>query len=416
MINFKTHTLENGIRVVTAPMSSTEATAIQIQVGIGTRFETKEKNGISHFLEHVFFKGSKKYQSFFEITSLLDSLGAGYNASTSYEATKFYIQTSSKDFKKGYDVLVDLFKNPLFPEKELARERGVIVEELKMYLDMPQARAAMMNQAQTFPSHPLGFDIGGTISSVQKINRQDIVNYFKEHYSPENIIISVAGNPKGSDWLEMIKRDFENLPTSPIKPYEPFGENQFQPSVDQKVKDVDQANFFLSFPAIKKPDQRRFAFNLMDVIFGSGASSRLNIELREKRGLGYDIGSGINAFLDCGSFYIYGGVKKENLQKTIDLAQKEALKFAEEGPTDEELKRAKGNIRGQITRQMESSSAIADYLTSSLYTYGEILTIHEMLERYEQVTREDVRKLAKEIFDLKKAVISIVGPKEYKLS
>lgn len=416
MINFKIHTLKNGIRVVTAPMSSTEATAIQIQVGIGTRFETKEKNGISHFLEHVFFKGSKKYPSFFEITSLLDSLGAGYNASTSYEATKFYIHSSSKDFKKGYDVLVDLFKNPLFPEKELARERGVIVEELKMYLDMPQARASMMNQTQTFPSHPLGFDIGGTISSVQKINRQDILNYFSEHYSPENIIISVAGNPKGSDWLEMIKRDFENLPTSPIKPYEPFRENQFKPSVDQKVKDVDQANFFLSFPAIKKPDQRRFAFNLMDVIFGSGASSRLNIELREKRGLGYDIGSGINAFLDCGSFYIYGGVKKQNLEKTIDLATKEALKFASEGPSDEELKRAKGNIRGSIARSMESSPSIADYLSSSLYWHEEILPINEIISRYEAVTKEEIQKLAGEIFVKEKAIISVVGPREYKLS
>ncbi len=416
MINFQTYTLENGVRVILAPSQTTEATAIQILVGIGARFETKDKSGISHFLEHMFFKGSTKYPSFFEITSLLESLGAGWNASTGYEATKFYIHTSSKDFQKGYDVLVDLFKNPLFPEQEIDRERSVIMEEIKMYLDIPQARAAIMNQAQTFPDHPLGFDIGGTLESVRNIQRQDIVDYFSEHYSPENIIISVAGNPKDNNWLEMIKRDFGGLKKAPIKPYEPFDKKKFSPSAKQQVKDVDQANFFIAFPAIAKPDKRRYVLNLMDIIFGSGASSRLYIELREKRGLGYDIGSGINAYLDSGSFYVYGGVKKQNLEKTLDLVIQEAKKFVKEGPTDDELIRAKGNIRGTITRQMENSPAIADYLAGSLYYQGKILKIEETVALYEAVTKEEIQALAKDIFDPQKAIISVVGPRKYNLS
>ena len=402
------------MRVVTAPMNSTEATAIQILVGIGTRFETKDKNGISHFLEHMFFKGSKKYPSFFEITSLFESLGAAYNASTGYEATKFYIQTSSKDFKKGYDVLVDLFKNPLFPKGELEVERGVILEELKMYLDIPQTLCSIMNQAQTFPSHPLGYDIGGDITSVNNINRQDIIDYFAEHYSPENIIISLAGK-NAENYLEQIKSDFEKLKKSPIKPYKPFKTDQFKPSAEQKTKDVDQANFFLSFPAISKLDRRRFAINVLNFILGGGASSRLFVELREKRGLGYDIGSGTNSYFDVGSFYIYGGVKKDNLEETLDLAKKEALKFTQEGPTDEELFRAKGNVRGTIVRQMESSASIADYLTSSLYWHKKILTIDEVIKNYELVTKDEIRSLAQEIFDPKRAIISIVGPKNYEL-
>jgi len=371
---------------------------------------------MSHFLEHMFFKGSEKYPGFDKVTTVFDSIGAGYNASTSYEAIRFYIQTCSSDFKKGYDVLKDIFKNPLFNEDYMELERGVILEEIKMYKDMPQAWVGILNQQQSFPNHPLGADLGGDDQTVRNITRDDLMDNWKAHYSPEQMIIALVGDLSDESIIEMVERDFENIPKIENKQFAPFDKNKFAPSIKQEVRKVDQANFVVSFPAIKKADPRRFALNILDIILGASPSSRLYTQIRERRGLAYDVGSGLNAYFDTGTYYIYGGVMADKQEEVYSLILEELEKLKKDGVTDDELERAKGNLRGTITRTLESSYAIADYLCSSLYWYKEILEPAEILNRYEAVAKEDIQALASEIFDPQKAIVSVVGPKEYDLS
>ncbi len=415
MINFSLKTLKNGIRLITCPMDSTEATTIQIMVGTGARFDSLDKSGISHFLEHMFFNGSKNYPTFSEVTHEFDSIGAGYNASTSYEAIRFYLQTCSVDFKRGYNVLKDCFQNPLFKEEFLEKEKGIILEEIKMYKDMPQAWTGILNQQQVFSGHPLGADLGGDETTVRSITRDDLVSNWNEHYSPEQMIIALCGR-FDQKTVEMIEKDFENIPPKTAKKFLPFDPDHFEPSTKQEVRPIDQANFIISFPAFKKPDDRRFALNVMDIILGASPSSRLYTEIREKRGLAYDVGSGINSYFDTGSYYIYGGVKADQVEEVYKIILEEIKKITEEGVSTEELERAKGNLRGTITRSLESSFSIADYLCSSLYWHKKILPPDEILNRYNAVTAEQVQEVAKEIFDPKKAIITVVGPKEYNIA
>ncbi len=414
MINFQTKTLKNGIRLITAPLDSTEATTIQILVGTGARFDPMDKSGISHFLEHMFFNGSKEYETFAEVTQEFDAIGAGYNASTSYEAIRFYLQTCSMDFKRGYNVLRDCFQNPTFKEEFLEKEKGIILEEIKMYKDMPQAWVGILNQQLVYPNHPLGNDLGGTQETVSSITREDLMQNWQAHYAPDQMIIALCGNLEDKSIIEMVEKDFEQIPPKPPKDFTPFEAGSFASAIKQEVRSIDQANFVVSFPSFKKADKRRFALNIMDIIYGGSPSSRLYNEIREKRGLAYDVGSGINSYFDTGNYYVYGGVKADQMEEVYRITLSEAEKLKEKGITKEELERAKGNLRGTITRSLESSFSIADYLCSSLYWHKEILHPDELLSKYDAVTAEEVQEIAKEIFDPKKAVLTIVGPKEYK--
>jgi predicted Zn-dependent peptidase len=408
-------TLKNGLRLITAPLESTEATTIQILVGTGARFDPLPKSGISHLLEHMFCKGSKNYPTFADVTREYDSIGAGFNASTSYEAIRFYIQTCSKDFKKGYAVLKDIFTNPLFNAEYLELERGVILEEIKMYKDIPQAWVGVLNQQQTFPGSPLGADLGGNEQTVRNISRDDLIKTWKEHYSPETMIIALAGNLEDKSIIDQVEQDFGVIPHIPVKKFEDFDPKNFKPSIRQEVRPIDQANFAISYPSISKKDERRFAQTIFDIIFGASASSRLYSEIREKRGLAYDVGSGANSYFDTGAYYIYGGVKEDKMEEVYKLINSEIEKIKKEGVSEDELQRAKGNFRGTITRSLESSSQIADYLTGSLYWQGEIIDIEELITRHEQVTNQEIVDLAKETFQENRAIVSVVAPKEYKL-
>jgi predicted Zn-dependent peptidase len=415
MINFQIKTLKNGIRLITAPLESTEATTIQILVGSGGRFDPLAKSGISHFLEHMFFKGSKKYPSFAEVTKAFDGIGAGYNASTSYEAIRFHVQACSKDFRKGYEVLQDIFTNPVFNEDYIELERGVILEEIKMYKDMPQAWVGILNQAQTFPDHPLGADLGGDEETVSKITKEDLISNWKEHYSPETMIIALSGNLKDQSIIKQVEEDFETIPHIPIKKFEEFDQNKFKPSLKQEVRTIDQANFVISYPSIGKRDERRYAQTIMDIILGASPSSRLYSEIREKRGLAYDVGSGANSYFDTGAYYIYGGVKQDKMEEVYKLILDEIDKIKTKGVTEEELNLAKGNFRGTITRSLEGSYQIANYLTGSLYWQGEIIDLEDLIKRHEKVTNQEIIDLARETFQEGKEIVSIVAPKEYKL-
>jgi predicted Zn-dependent peptidase len=414
MIDYKLKTFPNGLRLVTAPLESTEAVTILIYVGVGGRYELEDQSGISHFLEHLFFKGSTKRPSAFEISSELDGIGANYNAFTGEEATAFYVQSASTDFTKAFDVISDMFLHPLFDQEELNRERGVIIQEANMYRDMPQAHVQILNQEQIFPDQPLGRNLVGTPEAIEKITSQDIKKYNQAHYNGRNTIVAICGKITG-DIEKIVEKTFRDLPKGDISIASDFDKTKKPVSFVQEKRKIDQTHFALSFISPKKDDKKKYALAVLNTVLGGGMSSRLFTEIREKRGLGYYIKSGASQYLDTGATTIFGGVKPEEMSTAMKVIEEILLDLKSNGPTKDELDRAKGNLRGQLALSLEESFEIASYLVENLHYYHEIRDPKKAMEEVEKITTAQVRDLAREIFVPGKSALTIVGPKTYEI-
>lgn len=414
MINFSLKTLPNGLRVVTAPVSTSDAVTILVLVAVGGRYENKEQSGISHFLEHLFFKGTKKRPSAFEISRELDSLGAEYNAFTSEEYTGFYVKSAASDFLKSLDILADMFLNPIFPEKELEREKGVILEEANMRRDVPQVHVQTMSTGQMFGDTPLGRDLVGTPEAIKAISRQDILSYRKGGYSPESTIVVVCGNPKNHLWLERIERFFAHLEKSPSADFSPYHANMVKDKVVQQVRKVDQTHFVFSTLTFSKTDPRRWALSLLTTILGGGMSSRLFSEIREKRGWAYYVRADLGAFRDIGYLDFSAGVSSDKLQDSVKLILEEIEDIKSNGPKEEELKRAEANLKGHLALSLEDSFEIADFLADSILYENRVRQSEEIIKNVDLVGPEDIKLVSRDIFSSDKIGLSIIGPKDYK--
>jgi len=408
MINFTQKTLANGIRYVEAPLQNTEAVTILVLVGTGGRYEKADQLGISHFLEHLFFKGTKKRPSALKIATELDALGANYNAFTSEESTGFYIQSAARDFEKAYDLITDLFLNPIFPAHDFEREKSVIIEEANMRRDIPQLHVQVLSQKQVFGPHPLGEDLIGTPESVGKISRVDINNYYKTHYRPANTILAICGK-KTADWEKLVNKTFaqENAP-APTSPA--FTQNQIKQKVVFEKRQVDQTHFVLSALTFPKTDKRRWALTLLSFILGGGMSSRLFSEIREKRALGYYVKSDLNSFADTGALAVSAGVKKDRLNEAVEIVSQEIGDLAQNGPQAEELARAKSAARGNLAISLESSFEIAEYVCESLLYENQIRQSEEVIAQLNKVTASAIKVLAQEIFTSAKMGLAVIAP------
>lgn len=413
MINYHVGTLPNGLRVVSAPNSQTEAVTILILVGIGGRFEGDKQKGISHFLEHLFFKGSKSRPSTFEISKELDSIGANYNAFTGEEYTGFYVQSSAGDFDRAFDVISDMFINPLFDKDEIEREKGVILQESNMYHDMPQMYVQIMNQKQMFGAHPLGFDLVGDSEHIKATTREDIVAYHDQNYSPENTIIVISGNLENLNLKQKISEKFgKKMPNSPTET-QPYRLRPVASALVEEQRQVDQTHLALSFISLSKSDEQKYTLTLLSSLLGGAMSSRLFMEIREKRGLAYYVRSSNTSYADTGIFSILSGVKPESLSEVVQIILKETDDLKKNGPSEEELERAKGNIRGSLAISLEDSLEIASFAAEDMLYFGKIRSISEIIDRINAVTREDIAKLCREIFTKERMGLSIIGPKSY---
>ena len=416
MINYKVHTLKNRLRFIEAPNQNTEAVTIFIQVGVGGRFENNQQKGISHFLEHLFFKGSKNRPTTFEIVKELDSIGANYNAFTGEECTGFFVQSEARDFEKSFAVISDMYLNPLFDEKELEREKGVILQESNMYRDMPQAFVQILNQRQMFGDHPLGYDLVGDQEHIKKIQRSDIVSYREKYYLPENTIVAITGNSKNANWQKTIEKHFSEINgTKATKPLE-FSDQKVKEKLVGEVRKVDQTHFVLSYLSIKKTDPKRYALGVLNTLLGGGMSSRLFMEIREKRALAYYVKSSTADFLDTGLFSIYAGVKPEALQETIKIIFDQIEDIKKNGPNKEELERAKGNLRGSLAISLEDSLEIAGFLADELYYQDKIRSVSEIVEAVDKVSAQEIRDLANDVFVKDKMGLAVIGPRKYEIT
>lgn len=404
-------TLKNGLTLITIPMSQLDSVTTYIAVGAGSRYETKKINGISHFLEHMFFKGSRKYPTAEIIATLVDGIGAVNNASTSKEWTNYWIKSSSKHLELSMDIISSMLKEPLFQEEEIEREKGVIVEEIRMRKDNPSIHNADLYEMLQFDKNqPFGFDTAGEEKIINSLTRKDFLDYIDSLYSPKNMVLVLAGKLP-VNIKKLVEKYFSTLPERSSHKFVPYKKpKQTKPKVAVAFRENDQANLILGMESYDRYNPKRYPANVLGTILGSGMSSRLFIQVRERRGLAYGISAGFDYYIDIGAFAVSAGLKLEKVGEGLGVIIAELQRCISEKVTEEELKKAKEMARGRIALAMESTNYLAGSFGLMYILDRKIETPDEYLQNLDKVTADDVQKVAKEIFDKNKFVLQIMGP------
>jgi predicted Zn-dependent peptidase len=408
---FKKVVLKNGLRLVLSPLQETKSVTLLVLFGVGSRYEKKDINGISHFIEHMMFKGTEKRPNSLALSKELDGVGAEYNAYTSKDITGYYIKINQKHLGLALDILSDMLFNSKFDSEELEREKKVIVEEINMYEDNPIMFVDQLFEEIVYQDNPLGWIVSGSKESVKNLDQRKIVDFRDELYRPENTVIGLAGN-FDDEAVKLVEQYFVERTTkekSKINFIE-FESEQTKPEVNLKFKETEQALIALGFPSYKHQDLRLYPLMLLGIILGGNMSSRLFIRVREQLGLAYSIGASVNAYQDIGNFVVQAGLDIARIDEAIKAILEELIKIKNEGVTKEELKRAKDFIDGKITIDLEESSSLADWYAKQELLTGEILTPEEKLKKIFAVTAEEIQEIAKDIIQESKLNLAVIGP------
>ncbi|OGM56107.1 hypothetical protein A3E46_01465 [Candidatus Woesebacteria bacterium RIFCSPHIGHO2_12_FULL_46_16] len=414
-MDYKRFTLKNGLKVVVSPMPNLESATLTVWVKTGSRFEDARTNGISHFLEHMVFKGSKKRPTAKEIAEVVDSIGAETNAGTSKDWTNFYIKAHAGHLEKAFDVLSDMILNPILKEEEIEREKGVIIEELAMYEDTPMIRIGDIFEQLIFDKTPLGRDIGGTPNTVKNIMQDDFIRYRKRYYYAENMLLTVAGKVKRNKVVRLAEKYFGELKKGGLEGKETKikgGQKGSQLKLHSKKK--EQAHFILGFRGNPRGYKGRFAEAILSVILGGGMSSRLFTEVRERRGLAYAVKTETQRYQDTGYMGTYAGVDVVRVDEAIKvvLDQHYGLADGRYPISSPELTKAKEYLKGHMALALEDTKGVNEFFGESELFLKKIETPEEVFKAVDKVTIEDVLFEAKKLFVPKKLNLAIIGPYE----
>lgn len=404
------HTLKNGLRIVLAPMPGETATVI-VMAGTGSRYENERENGLAHFLEHMFFKGTKKRKSAKVISEELDAVGSVYNAFTAKERTAYYAKVSAKYLDTALDVLSDIFLNSTLPQKEIDKERGAIIQEIDMYEDMPMRTVDNVFDALIFgTNHEIGRTILGPKENIRTFSRNNFATYFKRNYTPANTVVCIAGSFSSKKVLAKINKEFGALPVREAPTFAPFTATQTEPRVSIKEKKTDQTQLMLGVPAYPYGHKDEYALSVLATILGGGMSSRLFTEVREKRGLAYSVHAWAEKYPDTGYLAVQAGVEHGKLEETIQTILAEFKKIARTKVPTEELKKAKSFIKGTRTLALETSDAVAENAATSIINIGRIRPLEEIIKGIEKVTAADIQRVARDILKTDKLNLAVIGP------
>lgn len=402
-------TLDNGLRLVTECMPHTRSVAINFFVGTGSRYETDKQAGISHFIEHMCFKGTEKYPTSTDVSTVIEGVGGILNAGTDKELTIYWCKVAEPHFGRALDVLSDILLHSKYEPEEVERERQVIIEEINMSLDSPSQRVSMLIDELMWPGQPLGRDIAGGKDTVAGISREMMLDYMAAQYRPQNIVLSIAGAIEQEKVIEAISRATAGWPKvlPPLK-YAPY-----KPAKGRRVliekRETEQTQLCLSMPGISIIHPDRFKLDLLNIILGEGMSSRLFIEVRDKKGLAYSIQSYAEHFLDTGAMTISAGVDNKNLAVTVKAILHE-LSRLKEGVPEADLNKAKELFKGRICLRMEDSRSVSGWMGSQEILTGKIQTVDEVIEKIEAVTTANLKQIANEILAGDKLRLAAVGP------
>lgn len=410
-MEYNVHTLENGLRIILAPMKDNKTATVIVMTGTGSRYENEHENGLAHFLEHMFFKGTKKRPSAKAISEELDAVGAVYNAFTSKERTAYYAKVSSRYLDTALEVISDIFLNSTLPEKEITKERGAVIQEIDMYEDMPMRTVDNVFDALMFgETHPLGRTILGPKENIRTFTRKDFAAYLKRNYTPLNTVVCVAGSFDEKKVMAKIKKDFGKLAHGNPPDFIRFASQQSEPQISIREKKTDQTHFMLGVPAYPFLHKDEFALAVMSAILGSGMSSRLFLEVREKRGLAYSVHSWVERYPDTGAFVVQAGVEHAKLEKTVETILAEFKKIKKTKVSATELTKAKQYIKGTMTLSLETSDEIATHAASAMINIGRVRPLSEILDGIDKVSAEDVQRVAQDLLKTEKLNLAIIGP------
>jgi len=411
---YNKRTLKNGLRIITVPMKGTQAVTVLVLVGVGSSNETKEINGISHFLEHMFFKGTKKRLDTTALIEPLDRIGGMYNAFTGKEQTGFWAKANSENLDIVLDWVSDIFLNSQFDEKEIGKEKGVIIQEMKMYLDTPMAYIQDIWERLLYGNQPAGWSVIGEKENIMRFERKEFIDYRNRHYSASNTVICVAGNIESQMAEQKVKKYFERIKIEKPDPRLKVIEKQINPEVLIHYKKTDQTHLCLGVRGYNMFHPSRYAQLVLATILGGYMSSRVWISVRAKQGLAYYIKTNAEEMTDTGFLVTQAGVDHQKVESAINLILKEYCKIKKQRVSKSELQKAKDNIKGYFSLSLESSDAQATFYADQELSTNKIVSPSEEIARIEKVTADDILKVANDLFVPSKLNLALIGPFEDK--
>jgi predicted Zn-dependent peptidase len=399
--------LANGVRVITEAMPHVRSVAVGVWIDSGSRRETSEQNGISHFIEHMLFKGTTS-RSAEDIARSVDSIGGNLDAFTAKELVCFNTKVLDQHLSQAFDVLADLVLHPMFREEDIEKEKGVILEEIKMEEDSPDYLVHEIFSSNFWKDHPLGKPILGTPQSVKRFDRGMIHAYYEAIYAPANLLVTAAGNLTHDRLVALVRGHFETLP-----PRQPLAPDTI-PATHARIalrnkKALEQVHLCLGVPSYPLPHHERFACYVLNTLLGGGMSSRLFQNIRERQGLAYAVFSELSPYRDTGCLSIYAGTSLESARKVVESITNEFRQLKQQPVNDEELRRAKDHLKGSLMLSLESTASRMSNLARQELYFGHFFSLDALLESIEAVTADDVQRIAQTFFDTRQIALTILG-------
>jgi predicted Zn-dependent peptidase len=407
--------LDNGVRVITEPMPHVRSVSVGLWIGSGSRRETAEQNGLSHFIEHMLFKGTTR-RSAEDIARSVDSIGGNLDAFTAKELVCFNTKVLDEHLSLAFDVLSDLVLHPLFREEDIEKEKGVILEEIKMEADSPDYLVHEIFSSNFWKDHPLGKPILGTRETVKRFDRSMIQSFYQGVYAPANMIVTAAGNLTHERMVGLVREYFETLPPGEAPPADNAPSTHARIALRNK-KALEQVHMCMGVPSYPLPHEERFACYVLNTLLGGGMSSRLFQNIRERQGLAYAVFSELNPYRDTGCLSIYAGTSIESACKVVKSITNEFKDLKEQRVSEEELRRAKDHLKGSLMLSLESTASRMSNLARQEMYFGHFFSLDELVESIEAVTGDDVQRIAQTFFDPKQIALTVLGNLEnFKIS
>lgn len=409
-MKYRKTTLKNGLRILTVPMEGTQTATVMVMVGVGSRYESEKQAGISHFIEHMLFKGTTKRPTAQSISEELDGIGGEFNAFTSKDKTAYYAKVDGRHIDKALEVIADIFLNSKLEQVEIDRERGPILQELSMYEDDPRRSVGEEFEKLLYGEHQMGRNIVGYKEIIKSVSRKDFAAYMKKYYVANETVVCVSGKFNEKEIVKQIQAYFAKLEKGLEAKFKKVFDKQTDPGVHLKFKKTDQTHLILGARAYHQNHKDRWALSLLSVILGGNMSSRLFIEVRERRGLAYFVSTSVDTYQDCGYIGTQAGIEHKNLAEAVEVILSEYRKIATQEVSEKELQKAKDYIKGRSVMGFEASDDVAMFFIDQEMHKEKILSPKEVFAKIDAVTAGDILRVAKDIFKQEKINLAIVGP------
>lgn len=406
----KKSTLPSKLRVVTKKLENTASVTVLVLVGAGSRYENKKINGIAHFLEHMFFKGAKKYKNTKEVSSAIDSIGGDFNAFTGKEYAGYYVKVASEHIDTAFDVLSDMMIHARFDSTEIDKERGVILEEYNMYQDTPMYQIGWDFEQLIFGDQPLGRDQIGTKELIKSVSKEDFQDFKSKLYTPDNTIICVAGNIDHEQVVSKTEQYFSELDKNKSLNFDPVVIKSDQPKIKVTNKKTEQAHLVVGFPGVSFADDLQWTAKVLATLLGGNMSSRMFLNVRETQGLCYYVRTSTDHFSDTGTISTSAGVDTTRVKDALTAIVKEYRDVLNNGPTEEEIHNAKQYLKGKITLRLEDSEEYAHMIGRQELLKNNILSPEEITKKIDAVTLDNVNDFLKKYFSTENLYMAVIGP------